>query len=84
VKYIERTAFEINREGSIEKIVESLIDFFTEIEDDCDLDKRFFDELFDKIDHVITLGGERKILCGEVEIIIKERNKKIVLEVEKK
>jgi len=84
VRYIERIIFEINREGSIEKIVESLIDFFTEIEDDCDLDKRFFDELFDKIDHVVTLGGERKILCGEVEIIIRERNKKIVLEVEKR
>jgi hypothetical protein len=33
---------------------------------------------------VVTLGGERKILCGDVEIIIRERNKKIVLEVEKR
>jgi len=84
VRYIERIAFEINHKGSIEKIVESLIDFFIEIEDDCDLDKKFFDELFDKIDHVITLGGERKILCGNVEIIIRERDKKIILEVEKR
>ena len=84
MRYIERIAFEINHKESIEKIVESLIDFFIEIEDDCDLDKKFFDELFDKIDHVITLGGERKILCGDVEIIIRERNKKIVLEVEKR
>jgi len=84
VRYIERIAFEINHKESIEKIVESLIDFFIEIEDDCDLDKKFFDELFDKIDHVITLGGERKILCGDVEIIIRERNKKIVLEIEKR
>jgi len=84
VRYIERITFEINHKGSIEKIVESLIDFFTEIEDDCDLDKKFFDELFNKIDHVVTLGGERKISCGNVEIIIRERNKKIVLEVEKR
>jgi len=84
VRHIERIAFEINHKGSIEKIVESLIDFFIEIEDDCDLDKKFFDELFDKIDHVVTLGGERKILCGDVEIIIRERNKKIVLEIEKR
>ena len=84
MRYIERIAFEINHKESIEKIVESLIDFFIEIEDDCDLDKKFFDELFDKIDHVITLGGERKILCGDVEIIIRERNKKIVLEIEKR
>lgn len=84
MRHIERIAFEINHKESIEKIVESLIDFFIEIEDDCDLDKKFFDELFDKIDHVITLGGERKILCGDVEIIIRERNKKIVLEIEKR
>ncbi len=84
MRHIERIAFEINHKGSIEKIVESLIDFFTEIEDDCDLDKKFFDEFFDKIDHVVTLGGERKISCGDIEIIIRERNKKIVLEVEKR